>query len=50
MSVSASCVKLGYNEARELAELPAKIEILEQEQGDITPQIMFFDYLQRLPG
>jgi ATP-binding cassette subfamily F protein uup len=39
MSVSASCVKLGYNEARELAELPAKIEILEQEQGDISRKL-----------
>ena len=39
MSVSASCVKLGYNEARELAEFPAKIEILEQEQGDISRKL-----------
>jgi len=39
MSVSASCVKLGYNEARELSELPAKIEILEQEQGDISRKL-----------
>jgi ATP-binding cassette subfamily F protein uup len=39
MSVSASCVKLGYNEARELSELPVKIEILEQEQGDISRKL-----------
>jgi ABC transport system ATP-binding/permease protein len=39
MSVSASCVKLDYNEARELSELPAKIEILEQEQGDISRKL-----------
>ncbi|MEO8767469.1 MAG: ABC transporter ATP-binding protein, partial [Nitrosospira sp.] len=39
MSVSGTPVKLDYNEARELAELPAKIEILEQEQGDIARKL-----------
>ena len=35
----AARVKLGYNEARELDELPSKIEILEREQADITRQL-----------
>ncbi len=32
-------VKLGYKETRELDELPAKIEILEREQADITRRL-----------
>ncbi|HET7062316.1 MAG TPA: ATP-binding cassette domain-containing protein, partial [Nitrosospira sp.] len=32
-------VKLGYKETRELEELPAKIEILEKEQADISVQL-----------
>ncbi|SEK97385.1 ATP-binding cassette domain-containing protein [Nitrosovibrio tenuis] len=35
----ATRVKLGYKETRELDELPAKIEILEREQADITCQL-----------
>ncbi|SCY66824.1 ATP-binding cassette, subfamily F, uup [Nitrosospira sp. Nl5] len=35
----AARVKLGYNEARELDELPSKIEILEREQVDITHRL-----------
>ncbi|MEO6823464.1 MAG: ATP-binding cassette domain-containing protein [Nitrosospira sp.] len=38
-SGSASCAKLGYNEARELDELLVKVEILEREQGDITRRL-----------
>ena len=30
--------KLSYKEGRELAELPARVHALEQEQGEITPQ------------
>ncbi len=36
---SASRIKLGYNETRELDELPAKIKILEQEQATITRKL-----------
>ncbi|MDE2366183.1 MAG: ATP-binding cassette domain-containing protein [Betaproteobacteria bacterium] len=32
-------MKLGYKETRELDELPAKIEILEREQADITRRL-----------
>lgn len=35
----AARVKLGYNEARELDELPSKIEILEREQVDVTRRL-----------
>jgi ATP-binding cassette subfamily F protein uup len=31
--------KLGYNEARELEELPGRIELLESEQAEITRQL-----------
>lgn len=36
---SGNHVKLGYNEARELGELPGKIEMLEREQAEITRQL-----------
>lgn len=39
MREPAARVKLGYNETRELDELPSKIEILEREQADITRQL-----------
>jgi ATP-binding cassette subfamily F protein uup len=32
-------LKLGYNEARELEELPGRIELLEREQAEITRQL-----------
>ena len=39
MQEPAARVKLGYNETRELDELPSKIETLEREQADITRQL-----------
>jgi ATP-binding cassette subfamily F protein uup len=39
MREPAARVKLGYNETRELDELPSKIETLEHEQADITRQL-----------
>lgn len=39
MREPAARVKLGYNETRELDELPSKIETLEREQVDITRQL-----------
>ncbi len=35
----AARVRLGYKETRELDELPAKIEVLEREQADITRRL-----------
>lgn len=38
-SKAASRIKLGYHETRELEALPAKIEILEGEQANITSRL-----------
>jgi ATP-binding cassette subfamily F protein uup len=45
----ATRVKLGYKETRELDELPAKIEILEREQADITCRLSSSDIYRDSP-
>ena len=44
---NASRVKLSYKEARELEQLPAKIEALEREQHELTAGMSRADYHQR---
>ncbi|ARO86806.1 ABC transporter ATP-binding protein [Nitrosospira lacus] len=49
MQETVTRVKLGYNETRELDELPAKIETLEREQADITRHLCSPDIYRDYP-
>jgi ATP-binding cassette subfamily F protein uup len=46
---STPSVKLGYKEARELEELPGKIELLEKEQAQVTHQLCLPDIYRDSP-
>jgi ABC transport system ATP-binding/permease protein len=46
---SETRIKLGYNEARELDELPGRIELLEREQARITRQLCSPEFYRDRP-
>jgi ATP-binding cassette subfamily F protein uup len=46
---ASAAVKLSYKEARELAQLPAEIEALEQRQQELTARMSSADYHKQGP-